>query len=77
MWWPTSVAIAAMRPLSREPSAKVVRSMSSTPDPKQKMSRAPGAATCSAVAMPRNSARPCATEPASVTGDVAPAMVIE
>ena len=77
MWWPTSVAMAAMSPLSREPSANVVRSMSSTPDPKQKMSRAPGAATCSAVAMPRNSARPCATVPASVTGDVAPAIVIE
>ena len=51
--------------------------MSSTPEPKQKMARAPGAATCRAVAMPRNSARPWVTVPVSVTGDVAPAMVIE
>ena len=69
--------MAPMSALSSEPSAKVVRSMSSTPEPKQKMSRAPGAATCRAVAMPRNSARPWATVPASVTGEVAPAMVIE
>ena len=63
--------------LSRVPSENVVRSMSSTPEPKQKTRRAPGAATCSAVAAPRNSATPWTTEPASVTGDVAPAMVIE
>ena len=56
-WWPTSTAIAAIIPLSSEPSANVGR-MSSTPEPKQKMSRAPGAATCSVVAMPRVSARP-------------------
>ena len=62
--------------LSTLPIEKVVRSMSSTPVPKQKTSRAPGAATCSAVAAPRNSATPWTTEPASVTGEVAPAMDI-
>ena len=51
--------------------------MSSTPVPKQKTRRAPGAATCSAVAAPRNSATPWASEPARVTGDVAPAMAME
>ena len=36
--------------------------------------RAPGASACSAVATARNSASPWTTVPASVTGDVAPAM---
>ena len=47
------------------------------PSRSRRRARAPGAATCSAVATPRNSATPCTTVPASVTGDVAPAMAIE
>ena len=74
---PTSVAMAPMSALSTQPMEKVVRSMSRTPDPKQKTRRAPGAATWMAVATPRNSASPCTTVPARVTGDVAPAIVME
>ena len=42
---PTSVAMAPMSALSTQPMEKVVRSMSRTPEPKQKTRRAPGAAT--------------------------------
>ena len=45
MWCPTSVAMAAIKALSTLPSEKVVRTMSSTPEPKQNTSLAPGAAT--------------------------------
>ncbi len=76
-WWPTSVAMAPMSALSTLPIEKVVRSISRTPVPEQKMSRAPGAATCSAVAAPRNSATPWAMDPASATGEVAPEIAIE
>ena len=58
-----------MSPLSSAPTANVVRSMSSTPEPKQKMSRAPGAATCRAVATPS----PMATPNASVSASARPA----
>jgi len=69
--------MAAMIPLSRAPIARVACRMSRGAAPKQKMRRAPGAAVWMAVAMPRNSASPCATLPANVTGEVAPAMDIE
>ena len=44
-------------------------------DPETPMTtRAPGASACRAVATPRNSASPWTMVPASVTGEVAPAM---
>ena len=73
---PTSVHAAHMSAVSAAPKQKVPPRMSSRLVPAPMTSGAPGACSWMAVAQPRNSARFMTTEPATVTGAVAPAIGI-